>query len=468
MTLVSFFSLIFICLSIGFSPDRQALNVTTISIQRTQTHQTIQGFGASGAWWSQIIGGWSEPNRQRIIDLLFSPTDGIGLTMYRYNIGGGEQGLIDPWRNTQTFETAPGEYDWTRDANALWVLRAARDAGVSDVIVFANSPPGRMTYSGRAAGNPGGGSNLLPDMHDDFARYLIDITRYLIDEEQIPVRWISPINEPQWDWQPSKGQEGTHYTTDEIVSVLNALQAGLVQAGLEVEVSAVDAGEWANAAIYARRIFDDPALAAAFDHFAVHSYWSDAADKTKFVGFMEKYYPQVHLWMSEWTEMKEGRDYGMDSALLLANTVHDDLTLGGVTSWQYWIAVSKYNFRDGLIYTREHSERIEETKRLWTLGNYSRFVRPGAIRLEAASDNEAVLVSAYHHPPTDVLTIVLINNSVEPQAVMLPDVSAGAAGSVEAYETSDAHDLALVYSGSPTAQVTLAPSSVTTFVYTSE
>src|SRR5690606_28558220 len=114
-----------------------------------------------------------------------------------------------------------------------------------------------------------------------------------------------------------------------------------------------------------------------------------------FVDFMTRRYPGIPLWMSEWTEMQQGRDYGMNSALLLANTIHDDLTIGGVTSWQYWIAVSKYNFRDGLIYTREHGENIELTKRLWAMGNYSRYVRPGALRLEATSDHELVRASAY-------------------------------------------------------------------------
>lgn len=442
----------------------QAQDVTTINVHVTETRQTIEGFGASGAWWSQIIGGWSDENRQRIVDLLFSPTTGIGLTLYRYNIGGGEQGLIDPWRNTETFEVSAGVYDWTRDANALRVLRAARDAGVEAVVVFANSPPGRMTVSGRAAGNPGGASNLLPDMHDDFAQYLVDITRHLIEDEGIPVRWISPINEPQWDWQPSKGQEGCHYTTDEVISVLLALQDAIDRSGLAVEISAIEAAEWSTAAIYARRIFDEPRLAEALDHFAVHSYWSSPDDKARFADFMQRHYPGVPLWMSEWTEMQQGRDYGMDSALLLANIVHDDLTIGGVTSWQYWIAVSKYNFRDGLIYTREYGEQIEETKRLWALGNYSRFVRPGAVRVEVETDNDLVRASAYLDPASGALTLVVINNSAAPQPVVFAPADPDR-GTLSVYETSETHDLALVYSGAALDAHTLAPTSVTTFVF---
>jgi O-glycosyl hydrolase len=459
---------LWLCLCLFLSPyfslSRNVQVVTTISIDQAETRQTITGFGVSGAWWAQVIGGWSPENRQRIIDLMFSPTEGIGLTIYRYNIGGGEDGLIDPWRMTESFDAGPGQYDWSRDANALAVLRLARDAGVTDVVVFANSPPERMTLSGRASGNPGGGSNLQPDMHEAFARYLVDITRHLIEDEGIPVRWISPINEPQWDWQPSKGQEGAHYTTDEVVSVLRALQTALEQSGLDVEISAIDAGEWQTASVYASRIFEDPVLAANLDHFAVHSYWSDAADKTQFVRFMQRHFPDVTLWMTEWTEMQEGRDYGMDSALWLANTVHDDLTIGGVTSWQYWIGVSKYNFRDGLLYTREYSERIEETQRLWALGNYSRFVRPGAVRVEASSTNEQVKVSAYTNPSSGALTVVVINNQPSPVPIGFEGLTSEQS-QVSIYATSETQTLDLVFSGGLPEQWTLAPSSISTFVF---
>lgn len=461
MKLLMWFLLI---LFVVFPSNGQTHNVTTINVHSAETRQTIEGFGASGAWWAQVIGGWSDANRQQIIDLLFSPTSGIGLTIYRYNIGGGEQGLVDPWRMTETFETEAGVYDWTRDANAMWVLRAARDAGVNKVVVFANSAPGRMTVSGRAAGNPGGTSNLLPDMHDDFAQYLVDITRHLIEDENIPVHWISPINEPQWDWQPSKGQEGTHYTTDEIISVLLTLKNTIDKSGLDVEISTIEAGEWSTAAIYARRILDEPILAEALDHFAVHSYWSSPDDKANFVDFMARHYPGVPLWMSEWTEMQEGRDYGMDSALFMANIIHDDLTIGGVTSWQYWIAVSKYNFRDGLIYTREYGERIEPTKRLWVLGNYSRYVRPGAVRLDVSTESEVVRTSAYLDPESGSISLVVINNSVDPQSVAFTGI-ADSGKTLHIYETSEANDLAPVYSGTPQATYELKPSSVTTFVF---
>jgi len=438
-------------------------STVTVAVQPAQTYQKIEGFGASGAWWAQAIGGWRDENRQRIIDLLFHPSKGIGLNIFRYNIGGGEQAMPDPWRSSQTFATEHG-YDWSRDANARWVMQAACAAGVHEVVVFANSAPGHMTYSGRASGNPGGESNLRPERYADFARYLVDVARHLIEVEKVPVRWISPINEPQWDWQPSKGQEGCHYTNEEIVGVLLALQEVVAQSGLPVSISAVEAGEWQSAAFYAQAIFEQPSLSKALKHFAVHSYWSDAQDKATFAELMRQQYPHISLWMSEWTEMVGGRDHGMDSGLILANVIHDDLTLGGVTSWQYWIAVSKYDFRDGLLYVNESDQSIEVPKRLWVMGNYSRFVRPGSVRVQLDCSSDVVRGSAFVDEANATVTLVLINNSATAQIMTLPRFDERF-GKMSVYETSAMHDLACVYDGVRRDSLTLAGESVTTVIF---
>src|SRR4051794_12874128 len=54
-----------------------------------EERQIIDNFAASDAWSMQKIGSWSQPNRNRVADLLFSQTNGIGLSCWRFNIGGG-------------------------------------------------------------------------------------------------------------------------------------------------------------------------------------------------------------------------------------------------------------------------------------------------------------------------------------------------------------------------------------------
>jgi len=102
--------------------------------------QTMTGFGASGAWWPQDLGQFPPSVQQRVASLLFSQTSGIGLSIYRYNIGAG--GLVKVARRyTQTFLVQPGRYDWSRDPGGVAFLRLAQQSGVPTLVGFANSAP---------------------------------------------------------------------------------------------------------------------------------------------------------------------------------------------------------------------------------------------------------------------------------------------------------------------------------------
>ena len=135
---------------------------TVITIDRDKRYQTMQGFGASGAWWAQEVGGWShidgasgKPVRDRISELLHSKANGIGLDIYRYNVGGGSANsgkgnFWNPLRRAECFEVSAGKYDWTRDANAVYMMRQAAKDGAGEIILFVNSPPERLTNNGKA------------------------------------------------------------------------------------------------------------------------------------------------------------------------------------------------------------------------------------------------------------------------------------------------------------------------------
>lgn len=437
-----------------------------IQIDPESAHQTIEGFGAAGAWWAQEVGGWENEKRNLVADLLFDRTKGAGLSFYRYNIGGGDgENIPDAWRRAETFEVAPGEYDWTRDGNALWMLRAARDRGVENFVAFVNSPPARMTVSGLTTGEKDGRSNLKPEMYSEFSQYLVDVIRHLREEEKIPVRWISPVNEPQWAWSYKNGQEGCHYSPDEVLELTRVLLKTLDENQLEdVQLSLFESGEWKSSDVYIDKLASDPEVWAALPHLSIHSYWSTSADKKAFMTYLQKNHPGKPLWMSEWTEMQEGRDSGMDSALVLASTLHDDLTIPNVTSWQYWIALSKYQYRDGLIYVNPLDHEVLPTKRLWALANYSRFIRPGFERMDVLGGSETLLVSAYRSPDDQRWVIVAVNQADRAVDLKLDSEAGILPPRVELFETSAQSDLSPIASGPSILTWRLAPLSVTTLV----
>ena len=437
-----------------------------IQIRPEEGYQTLEGFGASGAWWSQDVGGWDDGSREKIVQLLFDQETGIGLSIYRYNIGGGDgERIPDPWRRAETFEVAPGEYDWSRDANAIWFLKAAQQAGVARFVAFANTAPARMTFSGRTNGDPEQLSNLRPEMYAQYAQYLVDVVRHLQEDEGIPIGWLSPINEPQWDWILDGGQEGCHYEPDEVAAVTKEVIRAVQANDLDVKISVFEAGEWwKSTKAYLDPLLGDPEIAPYLDHLAVHSYWSDAYDKERLMAYLDKNYPGIPVEMTEWTQMEQGRNIRMDSALVLANTMHEDLTIGRVTSWQYWVAVSKYNFHDGLLYVALNDHEVTETKRLWAMGNYSRYIRPEFQRVGAESSLPWMKTTAFVSPDGAQLVVVVINNDDAAATLNLSGIPTEFQ-QMSVYQTSAELDLAEIFAGEASQTFTFAPESVTTLVY---
>ena len=150
---------------------------TVVNINASSTFQTIDNFGASDAWSMDPIGKeWSESNKEKIADLLFSQDKGIGLSSWRFNIGAGssdtdESIITIPWRRSESFKKDENSaYDWSKQAGQQWFLRAANDRGVKDLIGFVNSPPVWMTKNGHAQPDATVGStNLKSGYEDKFA-----------------------------------------------------------------------------------------------------------------------------------------------------------------------------------------------------------------------------------------------------------------------------------------------------------
>jgi hypothetical protein len=108
--------------------------------------QTIEHFGASDCWTIEsICKFWSEQNKQRIADLLFSLDKGIGLSCWRFNIGAGlDDTMPVPYRTVESFAIAEGVYDWSRCAGQRWFLRAAKNRGVCPLLSRFRQQPAEI------------------------------------------------------------------------------------------------------------------------------------------------------------------------------------------------------------------------------------------------------------------------------------------------------------------------------------
>lgn len=465
------------------------VNYAKIYVDESKKYQDWAGFGASEAWWSQYVGGWDNIDpltgremREQIARMLYSKEDGLGLTIYRYNVGAGSVELdqkgsyADDARRAQCFETEPGVYDFSKDANAVWFMKKCSELAGDEfeAIFFVNSPLVRLTNSGHAYLDKGTVRNIEPDKYPEFVKYVFDVAEHFKNEEGINVTEISPINEPQWEW--TGGQEGCHYETDQMVEVLKAFVSGIGnRAGLSgVRISGPESGEWGGKTEeYVKAIMSDPVLGGYFDTLDCHSYWTTSSTKSKFKGWVSKNYPDLKLRCSEWCEMVNGDDYTMDSAFNMAAVIMDDIKILGVESWQDWVAVAPGNYRDGVLYVSKSQKKYRIPKRYYGFGNFTRYIRPGYTRVDIANDAysntyklNTVAFAGVNDEGRDELVVVLINREDTVKRFNLDVNDPSRYSSYHIYTTTDEYDLECTNEGSFDKEAVMAieGNSITTIV----
>ncbi len=444
------------------APERETYDGLRVTVDTDDRFQTIRGFGASGAWWPNYVAEFPDEKRDQMLRLLFTD-EGADMTIYRYNLPAGDgEDVTDPLRRTALVEVAPGEYDFDRDWKAQRILEEVRALGVEKFVLFAKSPPPRLLINGLVSGGPNGESNLRPDAREDFAEYLLDLTEYYTERFDLPEVILSPINEPQWNWgRDRRHQEGCHYTPDEVAATVRALIDAKLARGLDIEIEAPESGAWDGSQRYAEALFSDPVIDEHLHTFAVHSYWSSPAHRRRTVEWFNRHYPEKNLAMTEYCQMEHGHDLSIEGGLHMANVMHEDLVVANVETWQWWLCIFVGGYKDALIYAHPQTQVIEPTKRLWTMGHFSRFVRPGAVRVAAESDAD-LRVSAYLSDDETRVAIVLINNSEESQAIR-PSLASRQFELIEGYVTTADLDLAPMADITPDS-VEIPGLSITTLV----
>jgi O-glycosyl hydrolase len=440
------------CKNDASSDDDNGSVDNTLVIDVNDKHQVIRNFGASDAWTCQFVGNWPDEKRNQVADWLFSKEldgngkpKGIGLSLWRFNIGAGsanQDNISDEWRRTESFLKDDGTYDWTKQAGQQWFMKAARDRGVEKFLGFTNSPPVQFTKNGKGFSGSGEEANIAPDKYDDFAKFLVDVVQEF-KSKGTPLDYISPFNEPQWDWT-GNGQEGSPYTNTEMYAITKILDSLLNKHDIATKIQVAEAGKlnylYEKADKVTRgdqvyQFFNNQSSLYLGNFSAVdriisgHSYFTSAPVETmKLVRenvakkVNESSLP-IEFWQSEYCILGDqeeikgpGKDLGILPALYVARLIHHDLTVANASAWHWWLAVTAYDYKDGLIYVDKNKTdgKIEDAKLLWALGNYSRFIRPDAARVSVTSQNfnsdnpNGVMVSSYMNPNGE-LVVVAIN-----------------------------------------------------------
>lgn len=410
----------------------------TATINAGTVYQTIDGFGAATHQYTPPITGAQAA-------LFFSPTSGVGLSLMRSEV------------------PDDGSCTTVNSACAGVELADMQKAAAYGVKIWSApwSPPASMKTNGNIVCDTGSGSSSLAA--GSYGAYATYLSNYIASAAQqgINIYGVSVQNEP--DYCPNT-YDGAIWSNQNLHDfILNNLGPTLAANGQSsVKIVMPESSQWAGFGSLASTTMNDPTVASKVGVLAFHGYDNSTSISNPYSG--------PSFWQ---TEVSAAPGYGpslcggcwdpsMADALMWANIIQSNLTGAHVSAWHYWLLYSYDNYNSGLL-----NSSGAASKRLYALGNWSKFVRPGWVMIDATnSPQSGVQVSAFKNPSTGAFAIVAINSngSSVSQLFTLNGISTS---SVTPYVTDANNNLAgqsAISVSSSGFTATLNASSVTTFV----
>jgi O-glycosyl hydrolase len=210
---------------------------------------------------------------------------------------------------------------------------------------------------------------------------------------------------------------------------------------------------------YGHALHADSTAWSNLDIIGTHEY--DA--QTAFPWPVSDFPKDKEVWQTEMSGVKwwfeQGPTNDINDGVVVATWIHSALVTGEASAWLWWWYPGQGD-NEGLL------AQGGDTKRHYTLGNFSKFVRPGYVRLNVSGNPPAnVLLSAYSG--SNNVVVVAINRGTSTVSVPISIAGGSAPASCTPWLTSASADLTSqaavsVSGGSFTAS--LAGPSVTTFV----
>ncbi|KAI1148658.1 glycoside hydrolase family 30 protein [Nemania diffusa] len=453
--------------------DLAPRQASTITVDLTKTFQTMDGFGCSFAFQrANLITNMSDKVKQRyLLDLLFNTTSGAGLSIVRNGIGSSPDSSSD---HMNTFAPkSPGgpkatpQYAWDgKDSGQVFVSQEAyKTYGVRQIYGDAWSAPGYMKTNNNE--NNGGtlcgvtGTNCQSgDWRQAYADYLVQYVKYYA-EAGVPVTRIGFLNEPEFS--PGYGMNSNGAQAADFIKVFYAtLQAANLTS--QVGIGCCESEGWGN----------QVNMLNAIKSAGAESMLATVTSHTYTGGSNTPMNTKVPVWLSEQCDLNGGwttawySGGGAGEGYTWANNIYNAVTATQVAGYLYWEGVQwpSPNTNEKMIKVDQQAPyNIEVSKRLWAFANWSRFVRPGAVRVSTAGGS-GVKSTAFRNVDGSV-AVVVISTGAAASSVSI-QVSGGTATATKAtaWVTDASHDCAettVTVAADGTLSGSVAARSITTY-----
>ena len=324
-----------------------------VNINARKAFQKIRGFG--GMNLPDWIGDLNDQHRAKASQ---NGNDELGLTVLRIYVSD----------------------DYKQWKQAVPTAKYAQSKGAT---IFATpwNPPSWLTEQFNEGGRHG--KRLRRDKYKDYAQHLNNFLNFM-KSNGVNVYAITMQNEPDY------GQEWTWWTSSECVNFL-ANYAHLINC----KVISPETFQYNKA--YYRDILNNYKANKNVDVFGTHFYGTLRSQ----MDFPQLENDPRELWMTEVYVPNSSSDADTwPEAVQVAVNIHNALVVGNMNAYVWWYIRRSY----GLI---KENSRI--SKRGYMMAQFSKYVRPGSVRIDATEIPTAnVYISAFKNVDGSIV-IVAIN-----------------------------------------------------------
>jgi O-glycosyl hydrolase len=367
---------------------RESRDPVVITVNVHHTHQTMEGFGASCRVWDDphvSNAPSSDVPREAQETLLALLYEDLGLSRVRLILDAGIEVMNDN-DDPATFNWDGYNFQWKRNDAHAGFVRQARARGLD---TFLTAPVHLEQW-------------MAEDNPDEYVEWALAILlRWR--ELGLEMPYFSVINEPG---HPFSGL----WSPEWMQTVVKRLGVRMRTEGLRTKLVIPDDLNPGEAYPRALAVLNDAEARQYVGAIAYHLYDAKDQDLASIRDLSMQY--RMPVWM---TEFSVPEDQTYSGAMEWIKIVHTLIALYQVSavdymwaffgSWDQGHAIVNVDFEDGR-YVGHHAGPL-----YYLIGQFSRFVRPGYVRVSAQSTEASILVTAYQVEGR--LVIVAINASGE-------------------------------------------------------
>ena len=305
------------------------------------------------------------------------------------------------------------------DYNAFdWdALRKMKEMGVETFILTSWSAPGWMKDNHDESWfKPGvvkwdkAENRTSPFYYDEWAEYFVAAYRMFEEEAGIQLEGIGIQNEPAF-YEP---YPSAILSPEEFAKIIAVVGKRFEEEGIETKLfmpEQVFSQPNYSMAEYMDALHANPEADKYTDVIGVHGYASDGigAGTPDFSAWTSMYNKaqegigNKELWMTETRKVYNS----YDDAMWIAMAIYGGMEYGNMGLWTQWGIVSQHII-DG-----------NPTQMLYVLANYSRFIKPDAVRVKSTSSHEDLFTTAWMDDEEGIFATVAINDGDTPISAYL-------------------------------------------------